>query len=163
MVYHKPEHLIRQQINCLNLPTDSRIKQMLINLERLKWVPVRTSSDYILVNIPEFRLHVYEKGSYKWGMNVVVGSSANSTVIFMGMLKYVVFSPYWNIPPSIIKKEIVPGISRNKNYLEQHNMEWNGGQVRQKPGPKNSLGLVKFPISKQLQYLFTRYAIKKFI
>jgi murein L,D-transpeptidase YcbB/YkuD len=69
---------------------------------------------------------------------------AHNTVIFNGNLKYVVFSPYWNVPPSIIQKEVVPGIKRNKNYLANHNMEWNSGAVRQKPGPRNSLGLVKF-------------------
>ena len=64
----------------------------------------------------------------------------NKTVIFSGDMKYVVFSPYWNVPTSIINKEIKPGMARDKNYLAKHNMEWNGGRVRQKPGPKNSLG-----------------------
>jgi murein L,D-transpeptidase YcbB/YkuD len=66
------------------------------------------------------------------------------TVIFSGHLQYVVFSPYWYIPPSIIQKEIKPGMARNPNYLSNHHMEWNGGNVRQKPGNTNSLGLVKF-------------------
>ncbi|HRH60705.1 MAG TPA: L,D-transpeptidase family protein, partial [Chitinophagaceae bacterium] len=92
----------------------------------------------------EYKLHAYENDSLVWSMNVVVGTTANKTTIFNGNLKYVVFSPYWNVPPSIIQKEILPGIKRNKNYLEQHNMEWNGGSVRQKPGLNNSLGLVKF-------------------
>ena len=77
-------------------------------------------------------------------MKIVVGSTAHNTVIFTGTLKYVVFSPYWNIPPGILKNEILPAISRNKNYLTRHNMEWHGNIVRQKPGPNNSLGLVKF-------------------
>jgi len=68
----------------------------------------------------------------------------HSTVIFNGNLKYIVFSPYWNVPTSILKKEVLPGIARNKNYLASHNMEWNNGAVRQKPGLTNSLGLVKF-------------------
>jgi len=66
------------------------------------------------------------------------------TVIFSGNMSYIVFSPYWNVPQSIINKDVKPGMARNKNYLAKHNMEWNNGQVRQKPGKNNSLGLVKF-------------------
>src|SRR5690606_9450836 len=111
---------------------------------RLRWMPAEPNNDYLLVNIPEFRLHAYEDGGYKFNMNVVVGSTAHNTVIFSGNMKYVVFSPYWNVPNSILKNEIIPGINRNPKYLANHNMEWNNGMVRQKPRPKNSLGLVKF-------------------
>ena len=128
----------------LNVPVKERIRQMLINMERIRWVPATPSTDYILVNIPEFRLHMYEKGKLAFDMNVVVGSQAHNTVIFSGTLNQIVFSPYWNIPPSILKNEILPGIKRNANYLARHNMEWNGNAVRQKPGKANSLGLVKF-------------------
>lgn len=128
----------------MNYPISDRIRQILINMERIRWVPAEPSTDYLLVNLPEFRLHVYEQGKYMWNMNVVVGSAAHSSVIFNGDMKYVVFSPYWNVPPGIMKAEVLPGIKRNKNYLANHNMEWNGGAVRQKPGPRNSLGLVKF-------------------
>lgn len=128
----------------LNEPLHNRIQQLLINMERIRWMPADISTDYLLVNIPEYKLHVYEKGNYAFNMNVVTGSVTHSTVIFMGDLKYVVFSPYWNVTPSIIKNEILPGMARNKNYLASHRMEWNNGAVRQLPGPSNSLGLVKF-------------------
>jgi murein L,D-transpeptidase YcbB/YkuD len=128
----------------MNRPIEQRIRQMLINMERIRWVPAEPTMDYLLVNIPEFRLHVFEKGNYQWSMNIVVGSTSHNTVIFTGTLKYVVFSPYWNVPPSIYKKEILPAMQRNKNYLARYNMERNGNGVRQKPGPNNSLGLVKF-------------------
>jgi L,D-transpeptidase YcbB len=128
----------------MNRPVTNRIRQILINMERIRWVPAEPTTDYLLVNIPEFRLHVYEKGNYKWSMNIVAGSTTHNTVIFTGTLKYIVFSPYWNVPPSILKKEILPAIRRNKNYLATHNMEWYGNGVREKPGPNNSLGLVKF-------------------
>ncbi|MFX8696489.1 hypothetical protein ABTM58_20930, partial [Acinetobacter baumannii] len=70
-------------------------------------------------------------------------------VIFTDKLKYIVFSPYWNVPPSIVQKEIVPAMKKNSNYLAKNNMEITGKSaglpvVRQKPGPNNSLGLVKF-------------------
>ena len=70
--------------------------------------------------------------------------NVHKTVLFSGDIKYIVFSPYWDVPPSILKNEILPGIRRDPNYLKRNNMEWVGNRVRQKPGPKNSLGLVKF-------------------
>ena len=136
-------------INELNVPIDQRIKQILINMERVRWLPSGKDSSYILVNIPEYKLRVYEKGNQAFDMNVIVGTEGNSTVIFNGRLKYVVMAPYWNVPPSIVRKEIVPGMKRNSNYLARQNMEITGTEgglpvVRQKPGQQNSLGLVKF-------------------
>jgi len=128
----------------MNTPIEKRIEQILVNMERCRWVPVQLKSDYLLVNIPEYKLHVYNQDTIAFSMNVVVGKDQNKTVVFNGEMKYVVFSPYWNIPASILKKETLPAIRRNSNYLAKHNMEWNGGKVRQKPGPNNSLGLVKF-------------------
>jgi murein L,D-transpeptidase YcbB/YkuD len=131
-------------LNEINIPASARIRHILINMERIRWMPAAPVTDYLLVNIPEFQLHVYEKGELAFNMAVVVGSEAHSTVIFSGTLNQIVFSPYWNVPPSILKNEILPGIKRRPNYLAKHNMEWNGGSVRQKPGKSNSLGLVKF-------------------
>jgi len=65
-------------------------------------------------------------------------------VIFTGNIKYVVLSPYWNIPPSILKNEILPAERRNPGYIARHNMEWKGSQLRQRPGPDNPLGQAKF-------------------
>ncbi len=128
----------------LNIPIEARMQQIMVNMERSRWVPVSVATDYLVVNIPEFKLHAYEKDSLLWSMNAVVGKPVHNTVIFSGKIKYVVFSPYWNVPPGILKNEILPGIRRNRNYLANHNMEWNNGQVRQRPGPDNALGLVKF-------------------
>lgn len=77
-------------------------------------------------------------------MDAVVGKPLHKTVIFSGKIKYVVFSPYWNVPTSILQHEVLPGIRHDKNYLARHHMEWSNGQVRQKSGPGNALGLVKF-------------------
>ncbi len=106
-------------------------------------------SNYIMVNIPEYKLYVYDSGKLQFDMNVIVGKEGTGTVIFTGNLKYIVFSPYWNVPESIVKNEIVPGMQRNSNYLASHNMEITGTRgdlpvVRQLPGRDNSLGNVKF-------------------
>lgn len=131
-------------INEMNRPVQERLQQLLINMERMRWMPAQPASDYLLVNIPEFRLHVFEKGKHAFAMKVVTGKVTHNTVIFKGTLKYIVFSPYWNVPPSILRKEILPAIARNRNYLAQNNMEWSGNSVRQKPGSGNALGQVKF-------------------
>jgi L,D-transpeptidase YcbB len=129
----------------LNVPIKKRIEQMMVNMERFRWIPVDiVGGEYILVNIPGYMLYYYEDGKIVWDCSVVVGTPMNKTVIFTGNMQYIVFSPYWYIPKSILNKEIIPGIRRNRNYLARHGMEWNGGKVRQKPGPSNSLGLVKF-------------------
>ncbi len=133
----------------LNKSVEQRIRQILINLERMRWVPEDVKGDYLLVNIPEFKLHIFENAIPIKHMNVVVGSGQHNTVIFSDELKYVVFSPYWNVPTSIVKNEIMPGIKKNSNYINSHNMEitgYSGGipHVRQKPGPNNALGRVKF-------------------
>jgi murein L,D-transpeptidase YcbB/YkuD len=137
--------ITKEMVKELNVPVRKRIEQILVNLERLRWVPrVPDKGDMILVNIPEYELHYFEDGKKVWDCNVVVGKTMTKTVIFSGNIKHVVFSPYWYVPPSIINKEVRPGMARNPNYLASHNMEWNGGNVRQKPGPGNSLGQVKF-------------------
>jgi murein L,D-transpeptidase YcbB/YkuD len=138
-----------QMIAELNIPLKKRVQQILVNLERIRWMPPQQERNFILVNIPAFRLHVMDSGKQVFDMRVIVGSAANNTVIFNGNLKYIVFSPYWNVPESIVRKEILPAMQRDRNYIGKHNMEITGYSgslpiVRQKPGPTNSLGLVKF-------------------
>jgi len=131
-------------IAAMNKPVEDRVQQILVNMERIRWMPATPATDYLMVNIPEFKLHVYEKGKLAFSMNAVTGSVVHNTVIFSGALKYIVFSPYWTVPPDILKNEVLPEIEKNKNYLAEHDMEWSNGKVRQKPGPSNPLGLVKF-------------------
>ena len=134
----------------LNLPLDDLIQKVLINMERARWMPPDTAKvDRVVVNIPEYKLRVYDSGRYSFGMPVVVGTAANNTVIFTGNIRYIVFSPYWNVPISITKKEVMPAMEKDKNYLKKNNMEivkYDGAipEVRQKPGLNNSLGNVKF-------------------
>ena len=138
-----------KMIDELNITPKQRVRQLLINMERMRWMPEQKDSSYILVNIPEYKMHVYDSSKLSFDLNVIVGKATNSTVIFNGNLKYIVFSPYWNVPKSIVEKEIVPSIKKDKNYIAKQNMEITGYSaglplVRQKPGLNNSLGLVKF-------------------
>jgi len=128
----------------MNVPVNQRIEQIVVNMERCRWVPARPMGEYLVINIPDYKLYLFNKDAALWNMNVVVGQAVHKTVIFYGEMKYVVFSPYWNIPPGILKNEVLPGIRRNPNYLASHRMEKVGNSYRQKPGPSNSLGLVKF-------------------
>ncbi|MGZ5189906.1 MAG: L,D-transpeptidase family protein [Flavisolibacter sp.] len=132
----------------LNVSASERIIQMKINLERMRWLP-EEEPNRIVANIPEFKLHVYEENEEVINMNIVVGKAANRTVIFSDQLQHIVFSPYWNIPRSIVKKEIVPAMNKSKSYLSRNNMEitsYSNGLpvVRQKSGESNALGKVKF-------------------
>jgi len=133
----------------INIPPDARLRTMLINMERLRWVPERQSPNLLLVNIPEYRLHVYEADVEVMSMEVVVGAQATRTVIFSDSVSHVVFSPTWTVPASITRNEILPAMQRDPNYLRDRNMEVIGGTealpiVRQNPGPGNALGRVKF-------------------
>ncbi len=155
----------------LNVPPAARLRQIRLGLERLRWLPERFEGPFILVNIPSFRLYGYGQDPERpeVSMNVVVGRSSggHNTPVFHSDMTYVVFRPYWNLPRAITVKEMLPGILRDPGYLARHNLELvpsfgNGSQVyepsleslemlsagslklRQRPGPKNALGLVKF-------------------
>ena len=136
-------------VKALNVPAKDRIEQILINLERMRWLPEKQSPNRIVANIPEFKIHVYEDNKEVMEMNIVVGKQGHNTVIFNDELKYIVFSPYWNVPASIVKNEILPSMEKNPGYLASQNMEQTGTRggapvIRQKPGPNNALGRVKF-------------------
>jgi murein L,D-transpeptidase YcbB/YkuD len=131
-------------MNYLNTPLKDYIRKIIVNMERMRWIPTYINVHFLLINIPSFSLYAYDADTIHFRMNVVVGKDVHKTVLFSGDIQYIVFSPYWNVPPSIMKSEILPAISRDPAYLKRNNMEWNGNSIRQKPGPKNSLGLVKF-------------------
>jgi murein L,D-transpeptidase YcbB/YkuD len=136
-------------LQAINVPMAQRLRTMLINMERLRWVPEAQPPNLLAVNIPEFRLHVYEQGREVMSMEVVVGASATRTVIFSDTLAQIVFSPTWTVPASITRKEILPKLRRDPGYLSRNDMEIIGGsaanpEIRQRPGPNNALGRVKF-------------------
>ena len=133
----------------MNVPVVKRIQQVIMNMERMRWMAARENGNLIIVNIPEFVLHVYEGNKKVFDMDVVVGKEGHNTMMFNGDLNQVVFCPYWNVPQSIVQKEIQPAMEKDKNYLEKQNMEVTGNEdgvpvIRQLPGEKNALGKVKF-------------------
>lgn len=141
--------ITNQVVKELNMPLTNQIRQMIINMNRMLWLPAQLPDNYIQVNIPEFLLKVYEGTNKTFDMRIVAGDEGTRTTMFSGDLNQVVFSPYWNLPVSIIKREILPAMQRDPAYLKKHNMEIMGKQgslpsIRQLPGPGNALGKVKF-------------------
>jgi murein L,D-transpeptidase YcbB/YkuD len=157
----------------LSRPLSSRVRQIELTMERWRWLPSELISAPIIVNIPQFRLFAFESTVDSEAqirqMDVIVGKSfeATQTPVFSADMTYVIFHPYWEVPYSIALKEIVPGARKNLAYIARHEMEIVSGfgnsavvlpvtagnieriargtlHVRQKPGPNNSLGLIKF-------------------
>ena len=152
----------------LNTPLSRRVRQLQLTLERWRWVPPAFSRPPIVVNIPEFRLRALN-GRYETEleMKVVVGGAyRHQTPVFAGDMAHVIFRPYWNVPISIQRAELVPKLARQWSYLSENDYEIVDGQrrifagpatsdtfaqlrsgklsIRQRPGPKNALGFVKF-------------------
>lgn len=147
----------------LNNSPENLIDIASLNMERLRWMPaIDWNQEMVLVNIANYQLDYMDKSDTAFTAKVIVGKEYNESPTFTAPMSYIVFSPYWNIPESITKDEIIPAVEKNPNYLSQKNMEvvngdgepvnaskvnWSaesGYRVRQKPGGDNSLGLVKF-------------------
>lgn len=144
--FNRDSIIALEHIEALNVPVKEYVKKLVVNMERFRWIPaeMNNSDEFIFVNIPAYHLDYYRDGKVIFESNVIVGGVMHKTVIFDGEMSYLAFSPYWNIPQSIVNNEIKPGMEKDDKYLEKRNMEWNNGQVRQLPGGNNSLGLVKF-------------------
>jgi murein L,D-transpeptidase YcbB/YkuD len=156
----------------LTVPLSWRVRQLEIALERMRWLPHLDRDRLVVVNIPMFRLRAVNgpagAGVSSFSSPVIVGRALHTrTPVLVEEMEYVIFRPYWNVPSSIVRQEILPAIRRTPGYLQRHDMEIVSGQpdsapvvpstdanlarlrdgtlrLRQRPGPKNSLGLVKF-------------------
>ncbi|MBK0370351.1 L,D-transpeptidase family protein [Flavobacterium agrisoli] len=151
----------------LNHSKEERRQQIIANLERWRWYNAVLENDYVIVNIPNYSLHVVEQNDTVLNRNVVVGSSNRKTPILSSTLKTIVFNPTWTVPPTIIKEDITAAMKKNRNYTAKKNItilnangdtvapaNWNENnplayRYVQKPGKNNSLGLMKilFPNS----------------
>ena len=162
----------RATLAALAVPVSHRISQLKLALERLRWLPHLDEHGFLAVNIPMFHLWGFAdgpvRGTPEFEMDVIVGRALDTqTPVFVEELRYLIFRPYWNVPPSILRGEILPAIGRDRSYLDRQNMEIVSGagddasalegtddnltrlrkgelRVRQRPGPTNALGLVKF-------------------
>jgi murein L,D-transpeptidase YcbB/YkuD len=156
----------------LSVPLSWRLRQIELAMERMRWLPHLGERAFVAVNIPMFHLwgwnSVPETGAPDFGMGVIVGKALDTkTPVFLDEMKYVIFQPYWNVPKSILIDEILPLMKRKPDYLASQGMEIVDGQsdeakpvaadedniellakgklrLRQRPGPKNALGQVKF-------------------
>jgi murein L,D-transpeptidase YcbB/YkuD len=158
----------------LNVPLGWRAEQLRLTLERWRWVPHEFARPPIVVNIPEFALRCWDRQQHvELQTKVVVGKAYHhKTPVFFSQMRYVIFRPYWNVPLSIQRNEMVPKIEKDPGYLAKEQLEvvdergqvvtastvssdllqqLRSGQlaIRQRPGPKNSLGLVKFVFPNQ--------------
>ena len=154
-------------VAAMNVPLDARIRQIELNMERWRWLPRDLGERYILVNIPEMQLDVYEGDRVPLTMRVVVGKKDTQTPIFNDEMSYLVFSPFWNVPESIAEGETLPSLINDPAFLARNNMEVldkdgivvdpatidlsdpKAYRFRQRPGTENSLGLVKFMFPNQ--------------
>ena len=136
-------------LRALNVSPESQLRTLLVNMERLRWLPEVQPPNALIANIPEFQLRVFDEGREVMAMPIVVGEEATKTAIFAATLTQVVLSPTWTVPPSIVRKEILPAMRRDGRYLQRSHMDIIGGtaalpMIRQRPGADNALGRVKF-------------------
>ncbi|NWG31364.1 MAG: L,D-transpeptidase family protein [Rhodocyclaceae bacterium] len=154
----------KDTLAALNVPPAARLRQIELNLERLRRLPF--ASRHLLVNVPEFVLRAYAGEKERLRMKIIVGSARNRTPtpLMVEEMRTLEFSPYWNVPPSIARKELVPRLRRDPGYFADEGFEFHGAGVtlatlteenlaavsqgrlhlRQRPGPKNALGGIKF-------------------
>ncbi len=155
----------------LNIPIEDKIKKVLLNIDRVKWLPRDEDNRYIIVNIPEYMLHYIDNGKEIDKISVIVGKKRHNTPIFKGDISYIVLNPYWKVPSGIVRREIIPHMIRNPRYLRKEGLEihlnwyersrrinpyniyWEDYyrtgvkfpyRIMQAPGPKNALGKIKF-------------------
>jgi murein L,D-transpeptidase YcbB/YkuD len=161
----------------LRVPTTQRVRQIELALERMRWVPDVGDKRLLALNIPMFRLWAWDTipadGAPLFGMDVIVGRALSTqTPIFVEDMREVIFRPYWNVPRSILRHEVLPRLERDPDYLRREDMEIVRGagdaathveltpealaglrqgvlRVRQRPGPRNALGLIKFVFPNQ--------------
>lgn len=159
----------KQTLESLNIPVEDRINQILINMERYRWIAQDLGEHYVIVNIADFQLQVFRQGNLTFEENVIVGKTFRKTPVFSSKMTYMVLNPYWVVPPTILFQDFLPEIQKNPAFLTAKNIKVLQGfgtsapiidpstvdwkqysksnfpfTLRQDPGPTNALGQVKF-------------------
>jgi murein L,D-transpeptidase YcbB/YkuD len=159
----------KNTLNCLNIPVEERITQLKLNMERWRWLPTDLGTQHLMVNIPGFELKFVENHTVQSTMRAIVGRKKRQTPILSSTLTYLEFNPFWNIPQTIARKDILPKIKSDPQYLSKNNIQVLSGwerksqsmdpnfidwqafsdkylpyRLRQDPAPHNALGQVKF-------------------
>lgn len=162
-------HVGPRTLQALNVPVEERIEQMVLNLERRRWISDKTASRYIHVNLADFHLELIDGGEVTFDTPVVIGSLYNKTPVFSADMTHLVINPYWNVPPSIAGDELLTKVRADSRYFEKNGFDlfedWSadaevldstridwasldgdafGYKLRQRPGPNNALGRLKF-------------------
>ncbi|MFT3930396.1 MAG: L,D-transpeptidase family protein [Spongiibacteraceae bacterium] len=106
----------------LNVPIQTRIDQLRVNLERGRWLLHDLQGDFVLVDIAGYKIYFYKQGKVVWESIVQVGKPARSTPSFRAKATYITFNPKWTVPPTILKKDILPKVKKNAGYLAQNNI-----------------------------------------
>ncbi|MDO9261085.1 MAG: L,D-transpeptidase family protein, partial [Flavobacteriaceae bacterium] len=149
-------------IHALNFSKNQRISQIVANMERWRWYPRNLGKEYLIINIPDYTLHTVKNSDTTPTHKIIVGRAERKTPVLSSKISHLIFNPTWTIPPTILKKDVIPAVKRNKKYLSNKRItiynaqnvvvsidDWNpkqAGSYRyvQSPGSNNSLGLVKF-------------------
>jgi L,D-transpeptidase YcbB len=151
------------------VPPAARARQLELSLERLRWTPLLSGPRMVVINVPEFVLRAYEVAgdriAVRETMKIIVGKALDTrTPLLEEQMRYIEFSPYWNVPPSIARNELVPRLRRDPAYWQREGFEFvtaqgvveslapalldatlaGGARIRQRPGPRNALGDIKF-------------------
>ena len=160
----------RNTLKTLNIPLESRLDQLKVNMERHRWMPRDLGKQHVFINLANYRLQAFEDGEERLTMNVIVGKKDRQTPSFSAQMSHMVFNPFWNVPSKLARLDLLPKQQQNPNYFYQQtirvftkiggakieldpaNINWQMHDTqtplpfsfRQDPGKRNPLGRLKF-------------------
>jgi murein L,D-transpeptidase YcbB/YkuD len=149
-------------VQSLNYTKEDRKREIMLNMERWRWFPRKFEAEYLIINIPDYTLHLIQNKDTLATYKVITGKAARKTPVLSSKLSHLVFNPTWTIPPTILNNDVIPAAKKNINYFNTKNItvynsnnkivpatDWSTAKAKsyryvQSPGASNALGLVKF-------------------